>query len=130
MIVLGTSHDPERVTRLLDEADWQTLRNQGWVAVQVGGQELPFSLKFVQDLESHSLKEAVFSWDKALLIVHGTEDKIVPPSSAEQLFESATYPKALVSIPGAGHLFVNDRSQTPHIAAIIDHWVQLNGDKG
>lgn len=130
VVVLGTSHDPERVTRLLDEADWQTLRNQGWVAVRVGGQELPFSLKFVQDLEAHSLKEAVFSWDKALLIVHGTEDRIVPLSSAEELFETAGYPKAMVSIPGADHLFVNDRSQIPHIATIIDQWVQLNGDKG
>ncbi len=130
VIVMGTSHDPERVTRLLDQKGWQTLRDKGYVAVRVGGQELPFSRKFVQDLKAHSLKETVFSWDNALLIVHGTADSIVPLSSAEELFEAAGYPKAFVSIPGADHLFVNNRSQASNIATIIDQWVQLNGGKG
>jgi alpha-beta hydrolase superfamily lysophospholipase len=129
VVVLGTSHDPDRVTRLLDEESWQALQDQGCVSVRVGGQELPFSQRFVQDLKVHSLKETVSLWDKALLIVHGTADRIVPLSSAEELFEAAKYPKALVSIPGADHLFVNDRSQAPNIATIIDQWVQLNGDK-
>jgi len=129
VVVLGTSHDPDRVTRLLDEESWQALQDKGCVSVRVGGQELPFSQRFVQDLKVHSLKETVSLWDKALLIVHGTADRIVPLSSAEELFEAAKYPKALVSIPGADHLFVNDRSQAPNIATIIDQWVQLNGDK-
>jgi len=130
VVVLGTSHDPGRVTRLLDEEGWQALQDKGCVSVSVGGQELPFSQRFVQDLKVHSLKETVSSWDKALLIVHGTADRIVPLSSAEELFEAANYPKALVSIPDADHLFVNDRSQASNIATIIDQWVQLNGDKG
>lgn len=130
VVVLGTSHAPDRVTRLLGEEGWQALQDKGCVSVRVGGQELPFSQKFVQDLKLHSLKETVSSWDKALLIVHGTADRIVPLSSAEELFEAAKYPKALVSIPGADHLFVNDRSQAPNIATIIGQWVQLNGEKG
>jgi len=127
-LVLGTSDDPARVTRLLGEQDWQTLRSREYVTVRVGAQELPFSRKFVEDLKLHSLRQTVAAWDKALLIIHGTEDRIVPVSSAERLFEAAAYPKALVSIPGAGHLFDQARSQVPKIAAIIDQWLQLNGE--
>jgi fermentation-respiration switch protein FrsA (DUF1100 family) len=123
------NHNPaNRLRSNRDNQDAET--SVGCVSVSVGGQELPFSQRFVQDLKVHSLKETVSSWDKALLIVHGTADRIVPLSSAEELFEAANYPKALVSIPDADHLFVNDRSQASNIATIIDQWVQLNGDKG
>jgi uncharacterized protein len=38
-----------------------------------------------------------------LLIIQGTEDTIVPPDMARQLYSAANEPKTLRLIPGAGH---------------------------
>ncbi|PSF37934.1 phospholipase [Aphanothece hegewaldii CCALA 016] len=38
-----------------------------------------------------------------LLLLHGTEDRLVPPSMSQVLYESATVPKKLLLVPYAGH---------------------------
>jgi hypothetical protein len=38
-----------------------------------------------------------------LLLLHGTDDRLVPPSMSQVLYESATVPKKLLFVPGAGH---------------------------
>ncbi|MHC4821565.1 MAG: alpha/beta hydrolase [Planctomycetota bacterium] len=38
-----------------------------------------------------------------LLVVHGDEDSIIPPSQGRKLHEAATEPKEFLAIPGAGH---------------------------
>jgi uncharacterized protein len=39
-----------------------------------------------------------------ILIVHGEEDRVVPPDHAIALYEAARPPKALWLVPGAGHI--------------------------
>jgi fermentation-respiration switch protein FrsA (DUF1100 family) len=38
-----------------------------------------------------------------LLIVHGADDRYVPPRFSEQLFNAALEPKRLLLVPGATH---------------------------
>ncbi|MFX7139990.1 alpha/beta hydrolase, partial [Acinetobacter baumannii] len=38
-----------------------------------------------------------------LLILHGTEDTLIPISESEKLFESAAEPKQFVRLPKVGH---------------------------
>lgn len=45
-----------------------------------------------------------------LLIVHGTDDDVIPFSMGRQLFEAAPEPKYFAPIDGAGH---NDLSLMP-----------------
>ena len=40
---------------------------------------------------------------RPLLIIHGTRDDVVHPSSAQELYERAGEPKQIVMIEGAGH---------------------------
>ncbi len=53
-----------------------------------------------------------------LLILHGAEDRLVPPSQGRKLFAAATEPKTFAEIPGADHLDIGD---TP------DFWHALCG---
>jgi pimeloyl-ACP methyl ester carboxylesterase len=41
--------------------------------------------------------------DRPVLIVHGTEDRIVPFRLGKQLFEAAHEPRRMIVVPGAGH---------------------------
>jgi fermentation-respiration switch protein FrsA (DUF1100 family) len=57
---------------------------------------------------------------RPLLLVHGSQDEIVPISHARRLFEMAGEPKELVTIDGAGHrLRQDDRA----ISAVLD-WLK------
>ncbi len=45
-----------------------------------------------------------------VLIVHGAEDKIVPPEMSRRLYEAARGPKRLLMVEGAGHSWVARRA--------------------
>jgi fermentation-respiration switch protein FrsA (DUF1100 family) len=45
-----------------------------------------------------------------VLIVHGAEDKIVPPEMSQRLYEAARGPKRLIMVEGAGHSWVARRA--------------------
>ena len=44
--------------------------------------------------------------DLPLLVVHGTEDTLVPPGMAQRLYDAARGPKRLVMVEGASHRWV------------------------
>jgi fermentation-respiration switch protein FrsA (DUF1100 family) len=56
-----------------------------------------------------------------LLIVHGEEDRVVPPDHAIALYEAARPPKALWLVPGAGHIetFMTADSRATLVAYLI-----------
>jgi len=55
------------------------------------------------------------------LLVHGTEDDVVPIEDSQEIFAHANEPKKLVEIPGANHVFSDD-GEKPMIDAVID-WI-------
>jgi len=48
------------------------------------------------------------------LLVHGTEDDVVPAQDSRDIFARANEPKELIELPGANHVFSNE-----HCAAMI-----------
>ena len=52
------------------------------------------------------------------LLVHGTEDDVVPVEDSREIFALAGEPKKLVEIPGADHVF-SEEGQTPMIEAVL-----------
>ncbi len=62
--------------------------------------------EFFADLQQHDLLRAAGEISpRPLLIVHGTEDRVVPFSDARDLYGAAREPKELKPIPGADHQF-------------------------
>lgn len=59
-----------------------------------------------------------------MLIVHGTEDRIIPFSHAQQLFEQANQPKQFVAIVGADHNDLMEVAGLKYRKALIE-FVQL-----
>ncbi|MEX2492187.1 MAG: alpha/beta fold hydrolase [Nitrospirales bacterium] len=55
------------------------------------------------------------------LLVHGTEDDVVPIQDSLDIFERANEPKQLVPIEGADHVF---SEHTPNMIKIVTEWVR------
>jgi alpha-beta hydrolase superfamily lysophospholipase len=82
----------------------------------------PLSSTFKNDLENigstaSKAGEIKVPW----LLVHGTEDDVVPISDSQEIFAQANEPKKLVEIPGANHVF-SEGSEKPMIGAVVD-WI-------
>ncbi len=56
--------------------------------------------------------------DLPVVVVHGAEDKIVPPEMAQRLYDAARGPKRLVVVEGAAHSWVLRRGGQTVFAAL------------
>jgi uncharacterized protein len=58
------------------------------------------------------------------LLVHGTEDDVVPIRDSQDIFARANEPKQLIEIPGADHVFNGDA--TPAMVEKIIDWIKTS----
>ncbi|NER62064.1 alpha/beta hydrolase [Pseudomonas sp. MAFF212428] len=72
----------------------------GDVAAAVANTSLPVRWLLSQKFDSI---DKIASIGMPLLVVHGLDDRFVPPRFSEQLFEAAQQPKTLLLVPGATH---------------------------
>jgi pimeloyl-ACP methyl ester carboxylesterase len=59
------------------------------------------------------------------LLVHGTEDDVVPVQDSRDIFAKANQPKQLVELPGANHVFAGDHT-APMVRVVVE-WVKTQG---
>lgn len=88
-----------------------------------GDEDCPLSQSYVDDLKGivsliPDAAEVLCPW----LLIHGTEDDVVPVVDSRQAFEAARYGKKLIEIPGAGHSF--DVETYAAIVDEIDLWLK------
>ncbi|MBI5228726.1 prolyl oligopeptidase family serine peptidase [Candidatus Micrarchaeota archaeon] len=63
-----------------------------------------------------------------LLIIHGTNDELIPIEHARKLFEVANEPKELVEIKGADHNFSDEMHEKERQSRIIkwfEKWLKV-----
>ncbi|MFQ6573898.1 alpha/beta hydrolase [Pseudomonas sp. UM16] len=77
-----------------------TFTSLGDVATAVSNTSLPVRWLLSQKFDSI---DKIADIGMPLLVVHGLNDRFVPPRFSEQLFEAAQQPKTLLLVPGASH---------------------------
>jgi len=85
------------VAGLILEATFTSMRD---MAYQYAWSWLPIDLVLTQRFAS---LEKISDVKAPTLFIHGTQDRLVPPTMSEQLFEAAKTRKRLLLIDGAGH---------------------------
>ncbi len=94
---------PDRAEELFGEAE-NIPQTYTFLGMEVGK-------VYFESLIDYDIYSDISSYDKDVLIIHGTADKVVPISCAEKALE--TYPAAeLIRIQGAGHGFSGDDRNT------------------
>ncbi|WAB95877.1 alpha/beta hydrolase [Pseudomonas putida] len=77
-----------------------TFTSLGDVAAAVADTTLPVRWLLSQKFDS---LDKIKDVGLPLLLVHGLDDRFVPPRFSQQLFEAAQQPKTLLLVPGASH---------------------------
>lgn len=84
--------------------------------------EHPLSVAFVDDLEAiDNTLEAASEIAAPWLLIHGTEDDLIPVLDSEDAHDATHAPKKLVEIEGAGHAF--EESGYAQIVDEVDVWM-------
>lgn len=85
----------------------------------------PLSTVLVEDLESiGSTLDAAARMFQPWLLVHGTEDDVVPLADSRTAHGAAQGESRILEIPGAGHVF--DEASYPVIIDAIDAWLGVH----
>ena len=85
--------------------------------------DCPLSKKFMDDMAKiGSVEERAAQIRQPWLLVHGTEDDVVPIQDSYDIFERANEPKELIEVPGADHVFSGDA--TSNVVAQVTSWAR------
>ncbi|MFQ6044912.1 MAG: alpha/beta hydrolase family protein [Gemmatimonadales bacterium] len=111
---------PQHVRRLFSEADVERALSEGRIGVRIAGRRFEISAEFFRDLERHCTPDRIAELGRPLLVIHGTSDAIVGIAEGERIFDAAKQPRWFAAIPGADHLFVQERHARQVSRAIVN----------
>jgi len=97
------------------------LERSGEAEVVIGPRRLRIRRSLLEDLERHSVADAVASLDRALLLLHAPGDETVAVEHAAKLYRLARHPKSYVSLDRADHL-LSDERDARWAGAVIAAW--------
>ncbi len=90
--------------------------------------DCPLSSAFMNDMRQiDSVMDRASQITVPWLLVHGTEDDVVPIGESREIFENANEPKELIELEGADHVF-SDESTSVMVTKVLN-WVQIQFDK-
>ena len=119
VVAVAAPFRPNHVRQLFSEDDIDAALQVGRVNVRIAGRTFAISAQFFHDLEAHCTPENIASLDRPLLIVHGTEDRIVEIAEGELIFQAARQPRWFAAVPGADHLFTQPEHADGAAAAVV-----------
>ena len=61
---------------------------------------------FFEDADRYDLPELLANFDRPLLVVHGSDDEIIPVAEAEKAFDLNPGRVELAVLPGVDHMFL------------------------
>ena len=113
---IGAPHRAHHVRRLLVATE-----NEGAYAGHLAGRTFRLSPRFLSDLDAQDALGTIASPRRALLVVHGAADAVVPPSDAVRIAEAARCEKRVLVVPGADHL-LSDSAVAAQVSRLIAGW--------
>ena len=107
---------------LLSADQLQEIEEKGEAQVVLGLKTFTIKRQFVEDVRRRSLREAISTMKKPLLILHSPLDQVVGVDNATRIFLAAKHPKSFVSLDRADH-FLTDPKDAAFAAEVIGGWL-------
>jgi len=119
---VGTPSEPEHVTHLL-HSKIEDIERTGVADVNIGGQIFTIKKHFLDDLRSKNMYDIVKDLDKALLVLHSPQDRIVEIDNAAKIYHAAKHPKSFVTLNNANHM-LTDKNDAFYVGNMIATWAK------
>lgn len=112
--------DPEHVTHLLSDKVIG-IESEGKAVIQIDGRQFTIKKQFLDDLRDHKIDEVLSKSNKAILVLHSPQDRIVEIENAAQIYHFARHPKSFVTLNGANHM-LTDKDDAFYAGNVVANW--------
>ena len=117
---LGAPFDPAHsVLHFADRVG--DAEEEGCVTVTLAGRDINISREFLEDLAENNPEAYLPDMRKPLLLLHSPVDQTVGVGNAQKIFSATRYPKSLVAMDRADHLFTRGDS-AQQAGRLIAEW--------
>jgi putative redox protein len=128
VVTINAPFDPQHVKHLFADS-LDTIERDGVATVTLAGRSFTLRKDFVEDLTTHAPADNLRALQRALLIFHATQDKIVGIENARLAYEAALHPKSFIALDGADH-FISRREDATYIADLLAAWASRYLESG
>jgi len=119
---VGAPSEPEHVTHLLD-SKIEDIERTGLAKVNIGGQIFTIKKQFLDDLRGKDMYNIVKNLNKALLVLHSPQDRVVEIENAANIYRAAMHPKSFVTLNDADHMLTN-KNDAYYVGNMIATWAK------
>ena len=127
VVTVGAPAEPAHVQHLIQSAS-EEIEARGEAKVQIGQQQFNIKKQFLEDIQQQTLQNKIKNLNKALLILHAPQDRIVTIDNAEKIYHAAKHPKSFISLDGADHL-LSRKEDGHYVGEVIASWALRYLDK-
>lgn len=131
LAVIGAPADPSHVHHLL-RARGEPISGGADTEVEMEGRSFRVNRRFLEDLETDRMANAIQALGRPLLILHSPIDNVVGIQNAASIFQIARHPKSFVSLDTADHLLKRE-DDSEFAGRVIGAWAKryvINGEEG
>jgi putative redox protein len=121
VVTIGAPAEPAHVQHLVQPAKAE-IEAKGAATVRIGSQTFQIKKQFLEDINQHVLSKKINRLEKALLVLHSPQDRIVSIDNAEKIYVAARHPKSFVSLDGMDHL-LSKKEDGYYVGNLIAAWV-------
>jgi putative redox protein len=122
VVTIGAPYSPDHVEHLIQSGK-EEIESKGEATVYIGGRPFQVKKQFLEDIQGHSMDENLQKLDRALLILHSPQDRIVEIDNAARLYHAARHPKSFITLDGADHL-LSRKEDSHYVGEIVGSWVK------
>ena len=100
----------------------EEIEEEGEAKVLLGGRPFIIKEQFLEDIGNQDIAKEIPDLDRALMIFHSPQDKVVSIDNAAHIYGEARHPKSFVSLDGADHLLLKNPADAEYVAHVLAAW--------
>ena len=100
----------------------EEIEEEGEAKVLLGGRPFIIKEQFLEDIGNQDIAKEIADLDRALMIFHSPQDKVVSIDNAGHIYSKAKHPKSFVSLDGADHLLLKNAADAEYVAHVLAAW--------
>jgi len=100
----------------------EEIEEEGEAKVLLAGRPFVIKDQFVDDVTGQDIAECIGDLNRALMIFHSPQDRVVGIENASHIYSEARHPKSFVSLNGADHLLLKNPMDAEYVARVLAAW--------
>ncbi len=100
----------------------EEIHEEGEAKVLLGGRPFVIKEQFLDDVANQNIAEQISELNRALMIFHSPQDRVVSIDNASHIYMKAKHPKSFVSLDSADHLLLRNSADAEYVANVLAAW--------